>query len=69
MDLFDFLPEDPDAPSHMLMPNMGLACGVDLLTTRDPWVMNAEATTCPSCHEAAEPRGGIHAWCEAMQGR
>jgi len=66
-DLFAFLPAEP--VRHMLMPNMGLACGADILLGRRKWAMNEDDTTCPECHAAAEPHGGIHAWCEAMQGR
>lgn len=67
-DLFDLLPVD-ESVRHMLMPNMGLACGRDILLTPERWVMAEDATTCADCIAAAEPHGGLHAWCEAMQGR
>lgn len=71
MDLFDVLAstEAADAPRHMLMPNMRLACGRDMLTCPQPWVMSEDATTCTECHAAAEPHGGISAWCSAMSRR
>ena len=74
--LLDLLePALPDV-LHALMPNMGLACGADLLTLlRRPHVrgrvyaIRYEQVTCDACRLAAEPHGGLHAWCREQQGR
>lgn len=72
----DVLVTDPPAVVHALMPNMGLACGADLLTLlRRPhergrvYAMRYERVTCDACRLAAEPYGGLRAWCRKQQGR
>lgn len=66
-DLLDLL-ADLDHARHMLMPTMGLACGLDLLATTDPWTLSSAEVTCPDCIRAAEPHGGISRWCQTMLG-
>jgi len=74
--LLDLLEPAPPDVLHALMPNMGLACGADLLTLlRRPHVrgrvyaMRYEQVTCDACVLAAEPHGGLHAWCREQQGK
>lgn len=67
-DLFDLLPEPTaDAPMHLLMPNMGLACGRDTLTVlrsrrrggRTITTLPAQAT-CPDCQAVPDVLKRIH---------
>lgn len=74
--LLDLLEPAPPAVVHALMQNMGLACGADLLTLlRRPHVrgrvytLRYDEVTCDACRLAAEPHGGLHAWCRKQQGR
>lgn len=74
--LLDLLEPAPPAVVHALMPTMGLACGADLLTLlRQPhkrgrvYALRYEGVTCDACIQAAEPYGGLHAWCRKQQGR
>jgi len=74
--LLDLLEPAPPAVVHALMPTMGLACGADLLTLlRQPhdrgrvYAMRYDEVTCVACIQAAEPYGGLRAWCRKQQGR
>lgn len=74
--LLDLLESAPPAVVHALMPNMGLACGADLLSLlRCPhergrvYALRYEQVTCDACRRAAETHGGLHAWCRKQQGR
>lgn len=45
---------------------------LDLLEPAPPAVVHAiryEQVTCDACVRAAEPHGGLHAWCRKQQGR
>lgn len=74
--LLDLLEPAPQDVLHALMPNMGLACGADLLTLLrqshkrgSVYARRYEQVTCDACVRAAEPYGGLHAWCRKQQGR
>jgi len=74
--LLDLLEPAPPAAVHALMPNMGLPRGADLLTLlRQPhdrgrvYAMRYEQVTCDACRLAAEPYGGLRAWCREQQGK
>lgn len=74
--LLDLLEPPPPDVLHALMPNMGLACGADLLALlRRPhkrgsvYTLRYEEVACDACRLAAEPHGGLHAWCREQQGK
>ena len=74
--LLDLLEPAPQDVLHALMPTMGLACGADLLTLLrqsrkrgSVYARRYEQVTCDACKQAAEPYGGLHAWCRKQQGR
>ena len=74
--LLDLLEPTPPDVLHALMPNMGLACGADLLALlRRPhkrgnvYTLRYEEVACDACKRAAEPYGGLRAWCRTQQGR
>ena len=74
--LLDLLEPAPQDVLHALMPTMGLACGADLLTLLrqshkrgSVYARRYEQVTCDACKRAAEPYGGLRAWCRKQQGR
>ena len=54
---------------HMIMPDMSVACGIEILGLGGAGVLSSTKTTCPDCIAAAEPYGGLSRWCFVMQGR
>lgn len=54
---------------HMIMPDMSVACGIEILGLGGAGVLTSSKTTCPECIAAGEPYGGLSRWCFVMQGR